>query len=95
MRNKGAEIRAKIIARITQETKDRVKKQMTCKWLFNSNECKKEPGTFCIGLKMLAEECNLSEISYIPLGIKTFIFKDGSKVGGLGAFMSAGLIKGV
>ncbi len=50
---------------------------------------------FCIGLKMLAEECNLSEISYIPLGIKTFIFKDGSKVGGLGAFMSAGLIKGV
>ena len=47
MRNKGAEIRAKIIARITQETKDRVKKQMTCKWLFNSNECKKEPGTLC------------------------------------------------
>lgn len=43
MRNK----RAEIMARITQETMDRVKKQMSCKWLSNSDECKKEPGTLC------------------------------------------------
>jgi len=50
---------------------------------------------FCVGLKLLAEECNMSSINYSKMGIKTFKFKDGSFVGGLGAYISAGLIKDV
>ena len=47
---------------------------------------------FCIGLKMLAEECNMSSVEYNGLGIMKFIFEDGSIVGGIRAFMDAGII---
>ena len=47
---------------------------------------------FCIGLKMLAEECNMSYIDYCGLGIKMFNFCDGSSIGGLRAYVDAGLI---
>lgn len=48
---------------------------------------------FIIGLKMLAEECNMSFIEYNKLGILKFKFEDGSTVGGMRAFMDAGIIK--
>ena len=47
---------------------------------------------FCIGLKMLAEECNMGSIEYNGFGIKKFIFEDGSTVGGMRAFMDAGIV---
>lgn len=37
-----------ITARIPQETLDRVKKQMSCKWYYNGGDCGKGlPGTPC------------------------------------------------
>lgn len=47
---------------------------------------------FCIGLKMLAEECNLDSVEYMGLGIKKFIFEDGSTMGGMRVFMEAGIV---
>ena len=47
---------------------------------------------FCIGLKMLAEECNMESVEYMGFGIKKFIFEDGSTVGGMRAFMDAGIV---
>lgn len=50
---------------------------------------------FCIGLRMLAAECNMSKIEYCGLGVKIFRFSDGSSVGGMRAYVEAGLIKNV
>lgn len=37
-----------LVAKIPQETKDRVNKMMFCKWLHNGDECSKGlPGTPC------------------------------------------------
>jgi len=47
---------------------------------------------FCIGLKMLAEECNMSSLEYNGFGIIKFIFNDGSTIGGMRAFMEAGIV---
>ncbi len=47
---------------------------------------------FCIGLKMLAEECNMNSVKYTGLGITKFIFEDGSTIGGMRAFIDAGII---
>lgn len=47
---------------------------------------------FCLGLSMLAKECNMSCIKYCEYGVKTFHFSDGSSVGGLMAYIEAGLI---
>ena len=52
-----------------------------------------EAERFIIGLKMLAAECNMSFIEYNQLGILKFEFGDGSTVGGMRAFMNAGIIK--
>lgn len=52
-----------------------------------------EAERFVIGLKMLANECNMSGVEYSKLGIIKFEFGDGSTVGGLRAYMDAGLIK--
>ena len=46
---------------------------------------------FCKGLKLLAEECNMSSISYTNLGSLEFFFGDGSSVAGLRACIEAGL----
>lgn len=48
---------------------------------------------FIVGLKMLAEECNMSFVRYNRLGILKFEFEDGSAVGCMRAFMDAGIIK--
>lgn len=48
---------------------------------------------FCIGLGMLATECNMSRIEYCDLGVVTFRFSDGSSVGGIRAYKDAKLIK--
>lgn len=47
---------------------------------------------FCIGLKMLAEECHLDQITYNLFGIRKFVFGDGSSMGGMRAFMDAGIV---
>lgn len=47
---------------------------------------------FITGLKMLAEECNMSFVRYNGLGIWKFEFEDGSTVGGMRAFMDAGIV---
>lgn len=40
--------RAEIAKHISQETYDRVKKQMSCKWCYNGGDCGKGlPGTPC------------------------------------------------
>jgi len=47
---------------------------------------------FCLGLKMLAKECNMESIDYSMTGVNMFHFTDGSSVGGLRACIEAGLI---
>lgn len=47
---------------------------------------------FCIGLKELAKECNLTNIRYSNIGITIYDFADGSGVGSLRAHRDAGLI---
>ena len=47
---------------------------------------------FCIGLKMLAKECNMNSVEYNGMGIKKFIFNDGSVMGGIRAFIESGII---
>ena len=48
---------------------------------------------FVEGLRLLAKECNLSEVTYCQLGIQTFSFKDGSSIGGMRAFKDAQICK--
>ena len=47
---------------------------------------------FCVGLEMLAKECHMISVEYNGLGIKKFIFEDGSTVGGMRSCMEAGII---
>ena len=47
---------------------------------------------FCVGLRLLASECNMTEIDFNAFGPTKFYFKDGSWVGSLKAAMEAGLI---
>jgi hypothetical protein len=47
---------------------------------------------FCYGLGMLATECNLDSVNYNLYGNIFFQFADGSSVGGLTAYMDAGII---
>lgn len=54
-----------------------------------------EAQRFCLGLKMLAKECNMESIDYNRLGISMFHFTDGSSVGGLRAYIEAGLINNI
>ena len=48
---------------------------------------------FCLGLKMIADECELERIEYNMLGVQTLHFADGSSVGGLRIYFDAGLLK--
>ena len=48
---------------------------------------------FCYGLKLLAEETNMSSIIWSNLGVETLKFADGSSVGSLRAFKEAGLVR--
>ena len=48
---------------------------------------------FVIGLRQLAIECNLVSVKYTKLGVTSFNFKDGSSVGGNGAWIAAGIIR--
>lgn len=47
---------------------------------------------FIEGLKMLAKECNATNIEYNGFGPLKFIFDDGSEVGSVRAFINAGYI---
>lgn len=47
---------------------------------------------FCIGLKMLADECNMSSLEYNGLGVIKFIFNDGFTIGGMRSLMDAGIV---
>lgn len=51
-----------------------------------------EAQRFCLGLQMLAKECNMASIDYSKLGVQMFHFADGSYVGGLRAYIDSGLI---
>lgn len=48
---------------------------------------------FCYGLGMLARECNLASVNHNMIGITLFQFEDGSTVGGMRAYMEAGIIR--
>jgi hypothetical protein len=48
---------------------------------------------FCYGLGMLATECNLASVNHNLYGNIFFQFADGSSVGGLNAYMDAGIIR--
>ena len=48
---------------------------------------------FVYGLRELAIECNLDNITYNALGIIKYTFKDGTSVGGNGAWKAAGVLK--
>ena len=47
---------------------------------------------FCVGLKLLAEECNMKIVHYCKLCVYKYEFKDGSSVGCNEAHREAGLI---
>lgn len=49
---------------------------------------------FIVGLRKLAEVCNLQSTVYTPLGINTIKFQDGSSIGCLRLFIDAGIISG-
>jgi len=48
---------------------------------------------FCYGLGMLARECNLASVEHNLYGNIFFQFEDGSYMGGLTAYVEAGIIK--
>ena len=48
---------------------------------------------FVEGLKLLANECNMTRITYNGFGPITFTFADGSLIGNRKAWINAGLIK--
>lgn len=50
---------------------------------------------FCLGLKMLAEECNMVKIDSCDFGVKKLYFADGSCIGGLRVYVDAGLITNI
>ena len=47
---------------------------------------------FCEGLRQLAIECNLDSLNYTGFGVTRFTFKDGSSIGGIRAWIEAGII---
>ena len=47
---------------------------------------------FVEGLKLLAKECNISNVRYNQLGILSYEFADGSKIGGMSAMRLANII---
>ena len=47
---------------------------------------------FVEGLKLLAKECNISNVRYNQLGILSYEFADGSKIGGMNAMRLANII---
>ena len=50
---------------------------------------------FCYGLRELSVECNLVSVNRNMFGVTLFQFEDGSTVGGLRAYMEAGIIRNV
>jgi hypothetical protein len=50
---------------------------------------------FCEGLRLIAEECNMSKVAYNKIGAVDVEFEDGSSVGMVTAFRKAGIIKGL
>lgn len=48
---------------------------------------------FVKGLKILANECNMTNITYNGFGPIRFTFADGSTIGGRRAWIDAGIIK--
>lgn len=48
---------------------------------------------FVEGLKILAKECNMTNISYCGFGPISFTFADGTSIGGKRAWIDAGIIK--
>ena len=49
---------------------------------------------FVVGLNELAQQCNVSSVTYNRLGITRIEFEDGSFIGGLRLWKDAGIIKG-
>jgi hypothetical protein len=47
---------------------------------------------FCIGLRELAMECNLTSIKYSSIGVISYDFADGSGVGCIRAHREANLL---
>lgn len=58
--------------------------------LIGKCDCKK----FVVGLNELAQQCNVSSVTYNQLGIIKIEFADGSSIGGLRLWKDAGIIKG-
>lgn len=54
-----------------------------------------EAERFCLGLNMLAKECKMERIEYCMLGIQKLHFADGSSIGGLRAYIDAGLLTNI
>ena len=47
---------------------------------------------FVEGLRLLAKECNMTDVNYCKLGINKFRFRDGSTIGGMRAFIDANIV---
>lgn len=58
--------------------------------LIGKCDCEK----FVVGLNELAQQCNVSSVTYNQLGITKIEFADGSSIGGLRLWKDAGIIKG-
>ena len=57
--NKRNELFEKFLANVPDETKERVWKEMSCKWFYNGGDCKKGlPGTPCSIVGCVAWEQN-------------------------------------
>ena len=54
-----------------------------------------EAERFCLGLRMLAEECKMERIEYSLLGVQKLHFADGSSIGELRAYIDAGLLTNI
>lgn len=48
---------------------------------------------FCEGLRLLGQECGLTDIRYNKLGILSYMFNDGSSVGSMRAAIEAGWLQ--
>lgn len=51
-----------------------------------------EAERFVEGLKLLAKECKMSNVKYNQLGIISYEFADGSKIGGMAAMRMANIV---
>lgn len=53
------ELSKRILSEVPNETKERVRKEMSCKWYYNGGDCKKGlPGTSCSIIGCVAWEQN-------------------------------------